>query len=207
MENAVAIYQGLADINTCLPYQKKMYLEKIEELKAISVQDELTGLANFRGFCECLTYEIKRAQRYHSPFSVVFADIDFFKTVNDEYGHIQGNQILKAVAQLLKSNVREVDMVARYGGDEFTIFLPEIDKTEAFAVAEKLRRKMEKRCFMVDGGKKIDLTMSFGVASFASKIDEADGLIKRADAALYKAKEKGRNQTFIANSPKKGEDA
>lgn len=205
LENAVAIYQGLADINTCLPYQKKMYLEKIEELKAISVQDELTGLANFRGFCERLTYEIKRTQRYHSPFSVVFADIDFFKTINDEYGHFQGNQALRAVAQTLKSNVREVDMVARYGGDEFAIFLPEIDKTEAFAVAEKLREKMKKRSFIIDGGKKINLTMSFGVASFVSKIDGADSLIKRADTALYKAKERGRNQTFIAGSPKKGE--
>ncbi|MBI4743517.1 MAG: diguanylate cyclase [Actinobacteria bacterium] len=202
VENATAIYQGLADINTCLPYQRKICLEKIEKLKAISIQDELTGLANFRGFCERLAYEVKRAQRYNSPFSVVFSDIDFFKSINDGYGHVQGNQIIKAVGQLLRSNVREVDMVARYGGDEFAVFLPEIDKTEAFAVAEKLRKKLERRYFTINGSNKINLTMSFGVASFISGTDDAEGLIKRADEALYKAKEKGRNQTFISSGPK-----
>ena len=156
--------------------------------------DALTQLINKMESESRLQAEAQRAQRYKRPLSFIFADIDYFKKVNDTYGHLAGDDVLKQFAKILKSNVRSTDIVGRFGGEEFVIICPESNHESAYKIAEKLRLAVES--FNFPGIHK--LTSSFGVSSL--KMDEEEhinDLIKRADDALYQAKENGRNQVKI----------
>ncbi|BBO80458.1 hypothetical protein DSCO28_10240 [Desulfosarcina ovata subsp. sediminis] len=151
--------------------------------------DALTGLNNRMKIDEALENEINRVQRYRSTFSIILLDIDNFKHVNDTYGHLIGDDVLKEVAGLLKANFRKTDVPGRWGGEEFLVILPHQDRRCASGIAEKLRRIIETTNFP-DVGR---ITSSFGVAEYLDR-DTPKGIVMRADAALYRAKQQGRNR-------------
>ncbi|MDP8255337.1 MAG: diguanylate cyclase [Candidatus Alcyoniella australis] len=160
------------------------------QLWEMAVTDSLTGLYIRRYFMVRFADEIKRAKRYNKIFSVVMADIDYFKNVNDTYGHPAGDKVLRSVAKVLSDQIREVDIVARYGGEEFVLLLPETPKEGALVSAERLRESVSQVEF--DGMSSV--TISLGVSTFPDDAGEIDELIKRADTALYQAKRDGRNR-------------
>ncbi len=172
---------------------------KLEEARQLATTDSLTRLYNRVFLDERLPLEVKRAIRYDRPLSIIFSDIDHFKTINDSYGHQAGDEVLKNFARRMKENVRdEVDWLARYGGEEFVLILPETDIDGAMIVANRLQRVVAGTPISVDN-REIGVTASFGAASFSprSDIDAATmamELLGRADRCLYAAKEGGRNR-------------
>lgn len=160
--------------------------------------DSLTGLYNHRCFQERLRSELKRAERYSRPFSVVMIDIDHFKTLNDTHGHPVGDNVLREVASILQSQVRkDIDFVARYGGEEFALILPETDAENAMVCAEQLRKAVENHSFLGKNGETVPITISLGVAQYPIHSSEREGLIIAADLALYQSKSTGRNRTSV----------
>lgn len=151
--------------------------------------DVLTQLNNRMRLNEALEYELKRAQRYDGTFSIMLLDIDYFKKVNDTYGHLAGDEVLKKVADLLKKSFRKTDTPGRWGGEEFLVLLPQLDRINACMIADKVRTAIETTGFPDVGA----ITCSFGVTEYTST-DSIENLIKRADDALYRAKERGRNR-------------
>ena len=172
-------------------------LEKIRMLEAqthLATMDGLTGLPNHRQFQNALDAYFKRARRQNSELAIIMSDIDYFKKINDTYGHPVGDLILKGVAELLRGLVRkDVDMVARYGGEEFSCII-ESGESMALESAERIRSAVEKTAFDIGAGKKLNITMSFGVAVFPADASKKSLLLERADKALYEAKKAGRNQ-------------
>lgn len=166
-----------------------------QELEKISVTDEMTGLYNYRFFRKHFEDEISRAWRFKHLLSFIIFDVDHFKNYNDTLGHPAGDEVLKRIAKLLKSTIRQSDIAARYGGEEFCIILPEEDLEGAVCFAERFRKKIENYPFpneqVQPGGK---ITISVGISSFPKHADKVQELINKADAAMYKAKRKGRNQ-------------
>ena len=167
-----------------------MHLE--DELKEHASTDSLTKAYNRLKFDEIIESEINRSKRYDQMLSLIAFDIDHFKTVNDNYGHLFGDYVLKTIVNLTKDNIRGVDYLARWGGEEFMIILPETGLERAEALAQRIKEEIENYKFNKIG----KVTVSFGVAQF-KKDDSEDTLIKRADDALYKAKNKGRNRVEI----------
>lgn len=166
-----------------------------DSLRDLAFRDGLTGLYNHRYFQEVLESELERAARYKHPLALLLMDIDFFKSVNDNYGHPAGDHVLKEVSRVIVKLVRNCDIVARYGGEEFTVILPEIAITGAKALAQRLRRGIEQEQFEYDG-QLISITMSIGLAAIEiseSKINRTL-LIECSDQLLYKAKQNGRNR-------------
>jgi len=172
----------------------------MESLKQLSITDGLTGCYNRLLFNERMPGEIHRANRYDRIVSIVFCDIDFFKSVNDRYGHSVGDKVLIAFAQCLKQELRvDVDWVVRYGGEEFVVVLPETRLKFAIEVAERMRRSVEMNLEVImANGEKLKITASFGVAQ-KNMADDLDSLVNRADEWLYVAKTSGRNQVQPIN--------
>lgn len=170
-----------------------------QKLTALTITDEKTGLFNFRHFKSAIHEEMKRAERYHRHLGLVMIDIDHFKHYNDTNGHPMGDLLLKELSLILKESIRETDMVARFGGEEFIIMLPETTRQEVIKLAESLRLRIKNHIFPMEEkqpGK--DLTVSMGVASYPSKtVVSPDTLLEKADQALYKAKKRGRNRVSI----------
>jgi len=169
-------------------------------IQKIGLTDTLTGIANRRFFDYTLKRELLRVRRYGRPLSLLMVDIDFFKKINDRYGHPVGDVVLQEMGELLKSLFRATDLPARYGGEEFAVILPETPAVAAQALAEKLREQGAKKIF-APLGERISLTISIGVATLesnmqADKLTEAD-LILAADQALYRAKHDGRNRVEV----------
>jgi diguanylate cyclase (GGDEF)-like protein len=169
-----------------------------QEVKQQAITDGLTGLFNFRYIKGRLKEEVKRAQRFKHDLALIMADIDDFKKFNDTYGHPEGNKVLKNLANILRSNIREVDIVARYGGEEFIIILPEANREEAKKIAERIRSKVEK-CNFADGKNHLErkITISLGITSCFQENITPQGLVQKVDQALYKAKRKGRNRVEV----------
>lgn len=183
-----------------LTNQIAITLEKVhlyEEVARMSQTDSLTGLFVHRVFQEKLEAELKRTQRYGGNLAIAMCDIDFFKKINDTYGHLAGDYILKSIAVILKNNTSNVDLVARYGGEEFVIVMPETDKDKAHVKAAGIRKTIEKHKFVFQNIE-IKVTMSMGVAAFPGDAMLRRSLIERADKALYSAKEQGRNRVVKA---------
>jgi diguanylate cyclase (GGDEF)-like protein len=143
---------------------------------------------------ELLKEETVRAQRFNHPVSLLMLDIDHFKHVNDTHGHKAGDVVLKGLSDLLMKQVRAVDRVCRYGGEEFTVILPETDAAVAMQIAERMRAEVERQPFDIGGGKTIGITVSIGVATYPQHLDSPEEVIKAADVALYAAKRAGRNR-------------
>ncbi|MGE5589886.1 MAG: GGDEF domain-containing protein [Bacillota bacterium] len=157
-----------------------------------AVTDGLTGLFNHTHLQERLEEELRRAERYDHHVSLVMLDIDQFKAYNDSFGHLQGNGVLKQVADTLRGAVRASDLVARYGGDEFAVILPETDTEEALAMAERIRERVDSLGIEVTPGDRIPV--SLGVATFPQHGRTRTELVERADQALYRVKRQGRNR-------------
>ena len=175
---------------------------EINKYKELSLTDHLTGLYNKRYFTMRLGEEIARAVRYKQDLSLIFCDIDHFKTINDNYGHHCGDDVLRMIGKILSggvndltviSRLRKSDIIARYGGEEFVIILPRTDEEQAAIAAEKMRQTIQNQIFNLEG-KEIKVTMSFGVAGLMNSTDTLDDLIRYADTAMYSAKQTGRNR-------------
>jgi len=164
------------------------------EVKQLSLTDPLTRLSNRHHFHEELEREFSRSRRHDLNLSLIMIDIDHFKRLNDAYGHLQGDAILKELAKLLKDTFRDSDILGRFGGEEFSIILPMTNGTEAMISAERLRKKVEEHSFPCQF-KPLKLTVSLGVSHYPREgVENPDELIKRADEALYRAKKEGRNR-------------
>lgn len=173
-----------------IAYEKEELIRKLDSLSRI---DPLTKLSNRRDIFEKLEYEQAKYERFGKDFSIILGDIDYFKKINDQFGHDAGDCVLKEVADILKSSIRKVDFVARWGGEEFLALLTETNLSGAARVAEKIKITIEKHKYEFNKNP-TQVTMSFGVACHAGKNGKIEGLIKTADKLLYKAKENGRNQ-------------
>jgi diguanylate cyclase (GGDEF)-like protein len=181
----------LEELNKQLSHKNVQLNEVMKNLHVNAMTDPLTGLANRRHMTEKIHEEINRFSRTERLFSLILADVDYFKKINDDFGHECGDYILKSVAETMRANIRKHDSLARWGGEEFLFLLPETNLEGSLIIAEKLRKIVEEsKIFYEDN--KINITMTFGVASF-SQSNGMDGSIKKADIALYKGKERGRN--------------
>jgi diguanylate cyclase (GGDEF)-like protein len=173
-------------------------LEKIRlfnEIKTLSIHDGLTGIYNHAFIVEALKDEVERSKRYGSLLSVAIFDIDDFKKVNDTYGHLAGDAVLQKLSELFKGSLRAIDIVGRYGGEEFLAILPETDGINGFHVAERFRERIENETFAYGDKETIKITISGGVAHYAYGMD-VNKLIKVADDNLYAAKREGKNRIF-----------
>jgi len=180
-------------------------IQEVQRYKELSLTDYLTGLFNKRYFQTRFIEEVTRARRSSYDLSLIFCDIDYFKRINDRFGHHIGDEVLRITAQILSgsidelniiSRLRKSDIIARYGGEEFVVILPETGKTGAAIAAERLRKKIEKYTFTLDG-EKVHITMSFGVAELSPTDEDHTEIIKNADYAMYKAKNSGRNRVVV----------
>jgi diguanylate cyclase (GGDEF)-like protein len=170
--------------------------------RELSVKDELIGIHNRRYFHQMLQMEWKRAVRFRRSLSMIMVDVDHFKEYNDTFGHLQGDQVLKKTGQMMRKNLREVDTVARFGGEEFVLLLPDTDKRGAIAVAEKVRMLIEGHAFVSDEQKATRMvTISAGISTYPDDVEQMDDLIDHADIALYRAKENGRNRVECYTLP------
>jgi len=166
-----------------------------EALRVLSRTDSLTGVTNRRHFFELADHEVAAAARDGQPLSVILLDLDHFKRINDTQGHQAGDELLKGVAQIIQGHLREADLFARYGGEEFIALLPRMPAGDAVAVAERIREDVVAR---------LQVTLSSGIAGLLPAGDTLDRLISRADKALYRAKDAGRNRSLAFTAPADG---
>lgn len=173
-------------------------LESNKELHQLSITDGLTGLFNRKHIMELLEREISRSRRYGRPVTILMLDIDHFKQVNDSYGHQAGDAVMCRLSDVLRSMVRQVDDVGRYGGEEFLVLLPDSDSHSGAEMAERIRSKIQDIEILANH-QKISVTLSIGISSFPQMGRDADAVICTADEALYQAKSTGRNRIVISN--------
>ncbi|RTZ75860.1 MAG: hypothetical protein DSZ00_01230 [Gammaproteobacteria bacterium] len=174
-----------------------------ERLELLTTTDSLTGLLNRKGITEGFSTFLVRYRRHQRPFSVIMLDIDHFKAINDRHGHLAGDLVLKEVSRVLLEEMREVDLVGRYGGEEFLMLLDETRAETALVVAERIRNALAAAAVSHEGVL-IRVTASFGVAEISSGSESMDELMERADKAMYLAKQQGRNRTVLADRPRSG---
>lgn len=176
-------------------------ISKIHKLlkreRRLSRRDPLTGVMNIRAFSEIVEYEILRLNRDGSPFSIAYLDLDNFKTVNDNYGHKKGDELLKAVVTDLAGNLRQTDVIARVGGDEFAIFLPGTYNNEVQVVMEKIRKQLQE---LMESLQK-NVTFSMGVISCDHSDADFDEIISIADSLMYEVKRAGKNNIRYSTLP------
>ncbi len=180
--------------NEQIEFQKEELSNAYKKVEMLARTDPLSGLANRRDFQEKFQDEIHRFERNGKVFSLIIGDVDDFKSVNDRYGHDYGDYVLTRISQVMRSMIRRQDIVARWGGEEFIFLLPESPLNGAIKVAESIRSRIEEEVFLFNNIKHT-LTMTFGVAEF----DGTTGMhacIKKADEALFRGKEKGKNKVM-----------
>jgi diguanylate cyclase (GGDEF)-like protein len=169
------------------------------KVQKLAITDPLTGLYNRRGFFELGRREIERVRRFGHPLSAIMLDIDHFKPINDTYGHQTGDQVLRALADRLNHNIRGVDILGRYGGDEFSILLPETDLRTARAIARRLRQGIADNPISTDDGL-LSITISQGIAIANEEMPNLEALLNLADAAMYAAKQGGRDRVEVGET-------
>jgi diguanylate cyclase (GGDEF)-like protein len=173
---------------------------RVQRAEALSVTDDLTQLYNSRYLSQVLRRETKRASRNGRPLSLLFVDLDGFKSINDTHGHLFGSRALVEAASVIRASARETDMVARFGGDEFALILPDTGSEGAAAVGDRVRDRIAAFSFLRGDGLNIRLTVSVGVATLPDVAASADGLIQAADEAMYWVKDHGKNGIHIAGT-------
>jgi diguanylate cyclase (GGDEF)-like protein len=193
LANDIQALESVADI-LATATQNSRYVDRVRQL---AYRDGLTGVFNRRYFDSRLVDEITRAARYGGGVSVLMIDLDHFKKINDDFGHMLGDDVLRAVSAVFVRQLRKVDVVCRYGGEEFAVVLTATQGASAAAVAEKLRRAIANTEF---AGVPYPVTVSIGVAEFPAHGITRDDIIRAADAALYDAKASGRNQVCLASA-------
>lgn len=176
--------------------------DTFEALRMLAIRDELTGLLNRREFDRILSEEQERALRFNHALALLMVDIDHFKAINDGHGHPAGDAVLREVASRIASQVRNVDRVARFGGEEFAIVLVQTDRNSAMESAERIREVVGRKPFAPRDGVTLSVTLSVGVAALPTDAQSAATLVAAADKALYAAKEAGRNQVVCAIPPR-----
>lgn len=189
VEEDLLVLTTLADF-AAIAIENAAFFNRVQEL---TITDDLTKLYNSRFLHNRLDYEVERARRFKYELSMIFLDLDYFKDVNDNHGHLRGSKLLKEIARLIVSMIRNVDMACRYGGDEFIILMPETSKQNAIIVAEKIRKTLRETIFLTEEGLNLSLTGSFGVASFPSDAENKEDLIHKADDAMYRVKNRTRD--------------
>jgi diguanylate cyclase (GGDEF)-like protein len=171
---------------------------RVQRAEELSVTDDLTQLYNSRYLSQVLRRETKRASRSGRPLSLLFIDLDGFKSINDNHGHLYGSRALVEAAGLIRQSARETDVVARFGGDEFALILPDTGSEGAAAVGERIRDRVDAHRFLQGDGLDIHLTVSVGVATLPDVAASTEGLIQAADEAMYHVKDHGKNGIYIA---------
>lgn len=180
-----AIFKYLAGDNIEVAYHEEIY--------RLTIEDSLTQVANKRALLDFLEKEFARAKRYQRPLCVIMIDLDHFKRVNDGFGHLMGDFVLREFARLVAARIRREELFARYGGEEFCVVLPELDRTSAIKFAEAIRAQIEDHTFEFEGNV-LKMTASFGVSELSEAMGRPDDLLLAADENLYKAKHDGRNR-------------
>ncbi len=170
--------------------------KKVDEIRLLSLTDEVTGLFNQRKLVEDLELHIARYAHDKQPFTLLFIDIDYFKNVNDQFGHVVGSQLLIDMATVLKAELRSSDLVYRYGGDEFIVLLPKSNVEESKRIAVRISEVVKGAEFNIDHDKKYRLSLSIGIAEFPSDADSAKSIIEFADKMMYMSKKSGRGKVF-----------
>ncbi|MCD4762558.1 MAG: diguanylate cyclase [Desulfobacterales bacterium] len=165
----------------------------LKRLQDLAITDGLTKLYNSRYFYKQLDSEIDRSKRYNHPLSLLFMDIDHFKHYNDNYGHLEGDKVLAGIGKVIKSCLRKMDTAYRYGGEEFTVILPETSRGEVMTVAKRIKDAIENEKFSPQSGKSVSITISIGATEYC-RDERISGFVQRADKAMYLSKQRGRNQ-------------
>ncbi len=176
--------------------ERKRMMEKLQQL---AVTDGLTALFNSRHFYSQLELEVDRCTRYKHPLSLLLIDIDHFKDFNDAFGHLEGDKVLVRFSQILRSCLRANDSAFRYGGEEFTVILPETGAEEARTVAQRIRAALEAETFCPPSGQLVSKTISIGVTEY-SPVESMDAFVRRADQAMYLSKQSGRNRVSVLSA-------
>lgn len=189
------------DVTDTSIYQTKLK-EAMGRLEEMSIRDGLTGIYNRRHLENQLASEFDRVRRYGGILSIILFDLDHFKNINDTYGHLAGDEVLKSISSRLEAVLRNSDIAGRYGGEEFTVILPNTDAEGAAILAERLRKEVEESEIIYDG-QKIPVTISIGVTLLTDNIENHEMLLNQADTALYYCKENGRNQIKLFDSSMK----
>ena len=191
-ENGTLTYY--AAIERDLTEHKKLQTQ----LESMATIDSLTGLANRQAFLQRAKNEFHRARRYARPLTVVMIDIDHFKSINDQFGHATGDEVLRQTADICQSSLRGSDFMGRVGGEEFVLLLPDTPLSNAFHVAERMRTHLFETPIELENGTLLNITASFGVASMSEADSDLNEVLERADEAMYHAKHEGRNQVKSA---------
>lgn len=200
--NVILSFAIIFSIVSLIMFSYTHYLDTLNEsyrkLKSEAVNDFLTGLNNVRSFYQHYNTILEQALESNSALSLLYIDIDFFKRVNDTYGHKEGDIALATLGEILKKSTRSMDIVSRNGGEEFSVILYQCDSELAFDIAERIRNTVEATPIILSSQERINITVSIGIASYPSPINDHRILREKADAALYEAKRTGRNKTVLA---------
>lgn len=189
----------LLDFVTKTAQQTCRWLKRLDSTQAMLYQDEVTGLYNYRYLDVALNSELRRLQRFHSPFSLLFIDLDNFKGVNDSHGHITGSSVLRQVGDVIKLAVRDVDNVIRYGGDEFVVVLIGANSRQALQAAERVRSRVQGTVFRSEEREPLHLTVSIGIASCPEHGLDKASILKMADETMYASKRGGKNRVMMVH--------
>ena len=194
-----AVIRSLLSVMVMVVGSSRVLSRTLSELEYYSVHDPLTGIHNRRYFNEMLEYEIGRSERHKHEFSVLLLDLDDFKDINDSYGHPLGDEVLKTIAETIRSFMRKGDIATRMGGDEFAVILPETPSTGAKTAAESIRDHLQQLSFMSPEGKPFHITTSIGIISYPKDVQSVQDMMAGVDVALYRAKDMGKNEVCEFN--------
>lgn len=198
-EESVSPHSRAEFLQSCMFLTAQLSIfNRLAQAEQLLHRDDLTGLYNHRFLDASLRQEIKRTQRFQTSFCILFIDLDNFKPINDEHGHMSGSGVLRQVADVLRDSLREVDTIFRYGGDEFVVVLLETTAQTGALAAERIRRRIAQHPFATEGGQVVKITCSIGVVACPEHGEDHGALLNAADVCMYKSKRTGKNQVFVA---------